>query len=100
MNTHVLKSHLRNRLRCIPREIRAMPETPKSFCAMMSTDGCTYATNALRFATLDEAALYAADLASRWTAVKGWRTELRNEPVNRVWVDGRIGYLADLGHTS
>lgn len=33
----------------------------------------TWAGNALKFATVDEARTYARDLASRWTSVRDWR---------------------------
>ena len=39
--------------------------------------------NALRFATKEEAEVYARDLFSRWTSVKEYRVVESADPVNR-----------------
>lgn len=39
--------------------------------------------NALRFATREEAEVYARDLFSRWTLVREWRVVESEEEVNR-----------------
>jgi hypothetical protein len=45
--------------------------------------------NSMRFATAEEAGLYAANLFSRWMAVKDTRVMPSEDPVNYRWVDGR-----------
>lgn len=40
-----------------------------------------YTSNALRFATHDEAQEYGEDLALRWTAIEDWRVDASDEPV-------------------
>jgi hypothetical protein len=41
--------------------------------------------NGLRFATVEQAAAYAADLSSRWTAVRDVAVRATTDPVNAVW---------------
>ena len=36
-------------------------------------DGKSWATNALKFATIDEATVYGRDLHARWLSVDEWR---------------------------
>jgi len=48
-----------------------------------------WATNALRFATEDEAKGYGADLWRRWLAVKEWRVVASDEPVNCMFSSER-----------
>lgn len=50
-------------------------------------DGGKFATNALRFATEEEAQRYVDDLAFRWTAVVDARTAESADPVNYRWDD-------------
>jgi len=42
----------------------------------------TWCGNGLRFATEEEATLYAKNLAWRWTAVREWRVVESADPVN------------------
>ena len=46
-------------------------------------------TNALRFATREEAEAYARDLYSRWTLCEGHCAQESEDEVNYAWVDGR-----------
>jgi hypothetical protein len=48
-----------------------------------------WTSNALRFATHDEAQMYALDLGCRWTAVRNARVVESEDPVTYAWVDGR-----------
>jgi len=49
----------------------------------------TWCSNALRFATEEEAKIYGADLHNRWLAVREWRVAPADEPVNeRLTYDG------------
>ena len=48
----------------------------------------TWASNALRFATHEEAEQYVADLAYRWTSVRHTRVVETDEPVNYRWDNG------------
>jgi len=45
-------------------------------------------SNALRFASRNEAESYAYDLFMRWTAVKEWRVVESEDPVNYTWTAG------------
>ena len=47
-----------------------------------------WAGNALRFATEEEAAIYVADLARRWTLVTDTRVVESDDPVTDEIVDG------------
>jgi len=51
--------------------------------------------NGLRFATLEEAEAYAADLALRWTMVRDWRVTVSGDPVNYKWVEGHASRIVD-----
>lgn len=55
-----------------------------------TTEGGNYATNALRFATADEAIGYARDLFNRWFGARDWRVAESTDPVNYTftWQDG------------
>lgn len=56
----------------------------RSFVAEVIADNSgQWVTNALRFATRDEAEDYAKDLYSRWTAVREYRVVPSSDPVNR-----------------
>jgi hypothetical protein len=61
-----------------------------SFAAEVIADsGGKWAGNALRFATREEAEIYVADLARRWTLVTDTRVvEWPEEPANYEIVDG------------
>jgi hypothetical protein len=45
--------------------------------------------NQLRFATMEEAESYAADLAGRWTLVQQTRVVMSSDPVNDVFLGDR-----------
>lgn len=48
-----------------------------------------WASNALRFATEEEAKAAALDLAGRWTMLQEWRIASSMDPVNYKWREGR-----------
>ncbi len=52
-------------------------------------DGSGFTSNALRFATKEEAELYADDLMGRWMGARDSRVVPSDEPVNRKWVRGK-----------
>lgn len=61
-----------------------------SFAPEVSTDSTgTFAGNALRFATREEAAEWVADLSMRWILVRDTRVVESTDPVNYRMVDGR-----------
>ena len=70
------------------------PDRPptKSFKAEV-TDGSSYASNALRFATREEAEQYADDLMSRWMGARDSRVVESDDPVANAFKDGRVVYL-------
>jgi len=47
-------------------------------------------TNALRFATKEEAEANALDLSMRWSAVREFRASESSDPVLHAWVDGKL----------
>ena len=49
-----------------------------------------WCSNALRFATSEEAAQYVADLKSRWMLVTDTRVVESDEPVNYAIVDNKL----------
>jgi len=53
-------------------------------------DGPDWSSNALRFATKEEAEDNARDLAKRWVLVLDWRATECADPVNYAWVDGKL----------
>ena len=58
-----------------------------SFKCEVQTVSCRdtdWTSNALRFATAEEADRYGVDLAMRWTAVRDIRTVESDDPVNYV----------------
>ena len=55
----------------------------------------TWATNAVRFATKEEAEAYLKDLYSRWTAVRSTRISECDDPVTYVWENGRASFFKD-----
>ena len=50
----------------------------------------TWVSNALRFATTQEAEIYGKDLFSRWLAVKEWRITESDEAVNYCIENGNL----------
>ncbi len=48
-----------------------------------------WCSNALRFATREEAEASASDLAMRWMTVRDHRATESDEPVNYKWVAGK-----------
>lgn len=56
-------------------------------------DSAFYGNN-LAFATREEAAANAADLASRWMLVTEIRVVESDEPVSYAWVDGKLVAVA------
>lgn len=57
---------------------------------VIADDSGTWAGNALRFATEDEAKLYVADLASRWTLVRETRVVESNDPISYRIEHGKL----------
>jgi hypothetical protein len=49
----------------------------------------SFAGNALRFATRDEAEAYVKDLSYRWTSVRETRVIESDDPVNYEWRDNK-----------
>ena len=60
--------------------------TPKSWKPEVLVEG-QWASNALRFATMDEAFDNAYDLYTRWTLTRGYRAAESDEPVNSTYTD-------------
>lgn len=56
---------------------------------VIADDSGTWAGNALRFATQEEADAYGRDLMGRWFAVREVRTVPSDDPVTDQWVNGR-----------
>ena len=56
----------------------------------------TWASNALRFATTQEAEIYGKDLFRRWLAVKEWRIAESDEAVNYCIKNGSLEPVASL----
>ena len=54
----------------------------------------TWAGNALRFATFEEANDYGAELLSRWTLPETYHVVESTDPVNYVFVDGHAQPIA------
>lgn len=66
-----------------------------SFKPEVSTDGGkTFASNALRFATREEAEASAKDLMSRWLLVTDWRVAESDDPVEHKIVENRLEEVA------
>jgi hypothetical protein len=62
----------------------AMRQLHRSYKVEVIADGSgTWCSNALRFATAEEADAYGTDLASRWTLVREWRVVATTDEVNR-----------------
>ena len=58
-----------------------------------TNNGIEWSTNAVRFATSEEADRYAYDLMMRWTAVRDYRVAESDDPVNYRW-DADQGLIA------
>lgn len=86
-------------LKC-DEEHEAKPGHSRSFRASVNTAGDpegVYTSNALRFATPEEADQYAFDLACRWTAVRDFRIEGCDEPVShRIGGDNVLRSLEEV----
>lgn len=54
-----------------------------------------WVTNALRFATIDEAKHYSVDLDWRWTVKKELKVLPSDDPVNAAWKDGHLVRIKD-----
>jgi hypothetical protein len=68
-----------------------MTDTPRSYRPEFIADSSgTWAGNALRFATPEEAQTYAADLAHRWTLVRETRVVPSDDPVTYEVKDNRL----------
>lgn len=65
-----------------------------SFKGEFSTDGTSYATNALRFETEAEAETYAASLFSRWMGAVAYRVAPSDDPVNHAVVGNTMKRVA------
>ena len=57
-------------------------------------EGNKWHSNALRFATREEAEANAKDLMRRWMLVTATRAAESTDPVNYAWVDGKLKELA------
>lgn len=53
-------------------------------------EGDKWHDNALRFATLEEAAANASDLYGRWMMATAHRAVESDDPVNYRWLDGKL----------
>lgn len=63
---------------------------PRSFKVECKTFGeYKWSSNAVRFATHDEADKAGVDLAIRWTMLEDWRVAPSDDPVNYKWEDGK-----------
>ena len=58
-----------------------------------TNNGIEWSSNAVRFATSDEADKYGFDLSMRWTSVRDYRITPSLDPVNYQW-DGAKGLIA------
>jgi hypothetical protein len=68
-----------------------MTDTPRSYRPEFIADSSgTWAGNALRFATAEEAEWYAADLARRWTLVRETRVVPSDDAVTYEIKDNRL----------
>lgn len=68
-----------------------MEQKPVSYKPEVSTDSSgIFYSNALAFATHEEALDNARDLAGRWMLVRDYRAVESTEPVNYAYVDGKL----------
>ncbi len=65
-----------------------------SFKPMQLVQG-EWSSNALRFATEEEALANAKDLFNRWTLSSDFRVEESPDPVNYRWVEGALKVIRD-----
>lgn len=64
-----------------------------SFKPEVSTDGGkTFNSNALRFATREEAEISAKDLMARWMLVTDWRVSESDDPVKHRIIDRKLEF--------
>jgi hypothetical protein len=64
--------------------------TPGSWKSeVIADDSGQWTTNALRFATKEEAEAYVSDLSSRWFLVRETRAVPSTDPINYKWVPGK-----------
>ncbi len=66
-----------------------MAETKSWAAEVIADNSGKFCGNGCRFATKEEAELYAVDLSLRWTLVREHRVVESNEPVNYEFKDGR-----------
>jgi hypothetical protein len=72
-----------------PAPETAPDETPKPWRAEVTvTDDAKWYSNALRFATKEEALSYASDLSGRWMQVTRWRAVDETVPANQAYEAG------------
>lgn len=62
---------------------------------VQTTGDSGWSTNALRFATEDEARLYALDLSWRWTRVTDYRATECDDVVTHTYHDGVLDHVAE-----
>ncbi|MDM7919568.1 MAG: hypothetical protein QUS12_10430, partial [Methanosarcina sp.] len=76
----------------VDEEMKRKGLTEDSFKVEVTTKGDNgeYVSNALRFATQNEAEQYAKDLAWKWTAVLDYRVTSSSDPVNSKWESGHV----------
>lgn len=60
---------------------------------VIADSGGKWTSNAVRFATKEEADAYVLDLGLRWTSVRRTRVVECDRPVNYRWVDGRLSFI-------
>lgn len=65
-----------------------------SYKPWVRTNGDDWNTNALVFATKQEAEDYAEDLFYRWTRVEKYEARESDDPVNYVFTDGQLEFLS------
>jgi hypothetical protein len=61
------------------------PATTSWACWVLAHGETEWATNALRFATKEEADAWGRDLLGRWTAAKETESRPSTDPVNYRW---------------
>lgn len=68
--------------------VRMVPTSYKVECRSSAAEK-SYASNALRFATLDEADKAGVELEGRWLGLYDWRVAPSDDPVNYKWENGK-----------
>jgi hypothetical protein len=69
-------------------QLLEITEESKSFKVEVHTSPDDWSSNALRFATREEADAYGSELLSRWMVPDTYRVTGTNDPVNYVFKDG------------